>query len=230
MPQKNHSGAGSVIIGLCLVLLGVLWVLNNLEIIDFRIGEWWPVILIAVGLTTLIGARTILNPPSWILMTLGVLFLLATQGVYSWDELWKFWPIALIIIGLSIVLGRRSHRAPPKAARTVDVDEIQGSCVFGGVEKRINSQQFRGGSISALFGGAEIDLRDADLHDDGAVVQISAVFGGATLKIPDSWSVQIQSSAILGGVENKTRNQETSEGRRLVIRASALFGGVEILN
>jgi len=45
-----------------LVLLGVLFLLNNLGFLPLRslvheMGTWWPVILIAVGLAGLIGGK-----------------------------------------------------------------------------------------------------------------------------------------------------------------------------
>ena len=45
------------------------------------------------------------------LITVGVVLLLQTLEVLSWDiwgELWKFWPVLIIVIGVGILLGRRA--------------------------------------------------------------------------------------------------------------------------
>ena len=39
------------------------------------------------------------------------------------------------------------------------------NAIFGGVEKRVNSKEFRGGQLQSLFGGIELDLRDADIAE-----------------------------------------------------------------
>ena len=45
------------------------------------------------------------------LITIGVLLLLQTLGILSWDiwlNLWRFWPALIIIVGVGILLGRRA--------------------------------------------------------------------------------------------------------------------------
>ena len=96
--------------------------------------------------------------------------------------------------------------------------------------KNINSKNFKGGAISTLFGGAEIDLRNSELDEGGAVVDVSTIFGGTEIRIPESWPLDIRSTAIFGGVENKTSNEVKKKGKRLVIKSSTIFGGIEIKN
>ncbi len=226
MSDNKKSFHGASIFGLILVLLGLLWVLSNLDIIDFRFHKWWPLILIALGLINLVGYRKINNPTALILIALGAIFILATHNILEWHEIWKFWPFILIIIGFSILFGRKGKRIE----KTVDVDEINGSAVFGSFERKITNKNFRGGSVAAVFGGAEVDLRLAEMGKDGAVIEAQAVFGGVTILIPESWPVETYASAIFGGIENSAVNKETKEGKRLIIKASATFGGVEIKN
>ena len=45
-----------------------------------------------------------------ILVIVGVVLLLQTTGVVSWDlwlNLWRFWPVLIIAIGINVFLGRR---------------------------------------------------------------------------------------------------------------------------
>lgn len=229
---------GATVAGLLLIALGAVWVMHNLDMLDFRLKEWWPLILIAIGLVHMANSRRLTEPGSWILLLLGGVFLLTTNDILEWNEVWKYWPVILIIIGLSIVFGRHGgHRSRVHSDESEDIDIepsdqdiISGTAIFGGVERRVTDKNFKGGTISAVFGGAEIDLRSADLNDKGAVLEVSVIFGGADIKIPESWALEMRPSVILGGVSNKTSNPEKSGGRRLVIKASAIFGGVDIKN
>jgi predicted membrane protein len=218
--------------------LGVVWVLNNLNILNFRISQWWPLILIVIGLLHLVQHRRITAFGGWFLIFLGVIFLLTTNGILYWNEIWKFWPVALIFIGLSIIFERYGEHKN-KASDSGEGDEvtgpskedrIYGAAIFGSLERKVNNKNFKGGSVSALFAGVEIDLHSADLDEQGAVLSASAVFGGVEIRIPESWAIEIRSTAILGGVSNKGGNEEKTSGKRLVINASAIFGGVEIKN
>ena len=47
-PLSRHRDHGGLIGGLVLVVLGLLFLGNNL-LPDFRFGDYWPVILIVIG-------------------------------------------------------------------------------------------------------------------------------------------------------------------------------------
>lgn len=234
--NKKHS-AGVSAIGLLLIILGAVWILNNLEMIDFELRVWWPLILIVLGLIHLTSHRRITDPGPWILIILGVIFLLTTNEIIAWDDIWKYWPVILIIIGLSIIFQRHGVRKPHKSCvddgdwpETPGDGRITASAIFSGIEKKVSDKNFKGGSISALFGGVEIDLRSAELDEKGAVLNASAIFGGVDIWIPDSWAIELHPTAILGGVSIKTSNEAKTSGKRLVIKASAILGGVDIKN
>jgi len=240
--KKLGSG---VILGSAIILAGILWLLHNTGLVEFPIREWWPFILIVIGITHLFHHSRIFDSFSWIMIALGVIFLLTANDIIEKEEIWTYWPVALIILGISFLLpkgGKKSasgfhfinssHKKHKTAEDelTTDSDRVDESTIFGSLNKRINTKNFKGGSISMLFSGAEIDLRSAELSDEGAVLDISAIFGGVELRIPDSWAVQTHTSAILGGVDARFTNTEASQGKRLIINASAVFGGIELAN
>jgi hypothetical protein len=105
--------------------------------------------------------------------------------------------------------------------------------VFGGVRRRIVSQEFEGGEVSAIFGGVEIDLRAAGTKKDEVVIEMNAIFGGVELMVPDTWDVVVRGAGIFGGYEDKTgpRREPPSGGKRplLVITGEAVFGGVTVM-
>jgi predicted membrane protein len=231
--------------GLLLIVLGVFWVLHNTNMIDFHIRVWWPLILIVLGLLHLYRHRRIFDFAGWLLIGLGVIFLLTGNDIIDKNEIWKYWPILLVFLGISIVFKRGRVFAPGyhykidlkkgvgkegDESRASSDDRIDESTIFGSISKKITTKSFKGGSISVVFGAAEIDLRSAQLAEEGAILDISTIFGGVEIRIPGSWIVQTRSSAVLGGVDAKYSNTEDNTGKRLVINASAIFGGVDIKN
>ena len=104
--------------------------------------------------------------------------------------------------------------------------------VFGGREVFINSQNFYGGKITTIFGGAEYDLRNALLSNNGAVIDSVAVFGGCGFKVPPDWTVKNEVTAVFGGFSDKrgaSPHQVISDpSKTLVIKGFTAFGGIEI--
>ena len=101
--------------------------------------------------------------------------------------------------------------------------------VMGGLELVNNSRQFRGGELSAIMGGIEVDLRQASIKDE-AVIEIFALWGGISMKVPQDWTVSVQIAPIMGGVEDKTIPPKGEPKKRLIIKGTAIMGGAEIKN
>jgi len=107
------------------------------------------------------------------------------------------------------------------------------SAICSHVERNITAKDFKSGSLSAIFGGFEIDLTRAEIEGDEAVIYAEAFFGGGEIRIPETWQVVIEGHALFGAFMDETR-QRPPEGatpaKRLVIRGTAVFGGVSIEN
>lgn len=108
-------------------------------------------------------------------------------------------------------------------------DIIGIEAIFGSVQKRVLSKNFRGGKASAVFGGTEIDLSQADMTEE-AFLNIDVAFGGIKLIVPPHWDVQINVSQVFAGTEDKRFYPQTNidPTKVLVIRGSMVFGGLEI--
>ena len=97
----------------------------------------------------------------------------------------------------------------------------------------MDSKNFKGGSLFAVFGGYKIDLTHAEMEGDRAVINASAVFGGGQIRVPENWQVSAQGAGIFGAYEDKTRHFQpdpTKPSKTLVIKGVAMFGGIEIRN
>jgi hypothetical protein len=112
-------------------------------------------------------------------------------------------------------------------AKETAVDEINSFNVFSGSNLNTSSQSFKGGSVTAVFGGADLDLRQAALAP-GARLDIFAAFGGVDVKVPPDWQVVVRGLPIFGGVDNKAKAPAGENAPQLEVNATVIFGGVDI--
>ena len=225
------SGSGSrIVFGAILVLVGVLLLFSQMGVFDFGdfMGAFWPMIIIVVGLWQWAIRR--FRPSFWpLLLVVAGVFLLALQlDLLDGRGFGVMVGAVLIAFGIWLVI----RKTRPVADRAVsDADAIDHWVIFGGVEESLTSQRFTGGNATVVFGGAEIDLRKAALAEGDVTLNLSAIFGGIEIKVPETWQVVVDGTAILGGVEDKTGGvkQETMQSQpRIHVRAVAIFGGVDI--
>jgi hypothetical protein len=218
---------GKVLVGVVLVGFGALLLLDNLEVVAAgrALADWWPLILVVAGVLAMLGRPR--NLPAAVLFGgVGLALLAVTTGLLEAGTLALLWPLLLIGIGLWIVFARRL----PVPARGATPDETLDVLAFlSGRDIRSHAHPFRGGSIMALLGGVDLDLRGATLAP-GAALNVTAALGGVTIIVPPGWEVVMEGSAILGGYENNTDHGGTPpEGApRLDVRVQALLGGVEV--
>ncbi len=215
---------GRILIGLLLVVLGVLFLLEQggyVEDIGDVIGDWWPVALIAVGgVQLLTNPRLALGP--LILVGAGAVLLLATLDVLPFSVGEMIWPLILIAAGTWFLLGRGA------ATLGAQEDGVNSIVVFSGREIASTSQQFRGGSVLAVFGGTDLDLREAQLDPGGAVLDVVAAFGGVDIVVPTAWRVRVSGLPIFGGWSNKPPGPVPEDAPLLAINALTIFGGMEV--
>jgi len=113
----------------------------------------------------------------------------------------------------------------------VNKDYIDDIAIFGGGHKVIQSDNFKGGNITAIFGGSEIDLTQCKLAEGDNVLDVVIIFGGTEIIVPRDWNVRTNVTPLFGGFSNKSRrdtSQPLDTTRTLVIKGLALFGGGEI--
>ncbi len=157
--------SGRHMIGAALILLGAGFLLDQLDIWDFSgfFGTWWPTAIILIGVIQLVR-RSVPVIPGVIVIGIGVIFLSARLDILPENLSSLIWPLIIILVGIMILATTLKGRM-----RSHDEDAVNHFVAFGGLENRNESQDFRGGSVTALFGGAEIDMRNAQLAVGGGV-------------------------------------------------------------
>jgi hypothetical protein len=237
MSDKAKRTAGTILLGGILILAGALVLLDNLDVLSlrFNIGDWWPLILIVLGVVHIVDSRRLFDFSGLFLILLGGVFLAAELGAIRWDDVWLYWPAVLILLGLSLLFRHAPllSAAPPAAASPGAA--CGDSClrvhnILAGGDRRVTSREFKGGDVSNVLGGVEIDLLEARLAPGDWLLTVSTVLGGVDIRLPRDWRIEVQPTTMLGGVDDHTRQNPDASGGKLVIRASALLGGVEIKN
>ena len=231
--QPRSGMTSQVVLGFLVIAMGLLFLLDNLGILDMHQAvSVWPTLFIVVGTVKLCdtatpGGRLV----GGILVGIGVLLTLDRMDIidFSWRAVW---PLALIGLGaLMLVKAARGRRLLAGGSKDGIADDvIDSTAIMGGFERRVSSQAFRGGEITAVMGGCSLDMRGCAIQPQGeAVINVFAFWGGVTIKCPPDWTVILQGTPILGGFEDKTI-QPPDGARRLVIRGYAIMGGVEVRN
>jgi hypothetical protein len=232
---RVHSHSGRVFAGLVLIVVGGLFLLDRLGEFDFgtMISRYWPVIFFLIGISILIsnGFRRIGSAVFFFL--LGGVFL-AMEFDLVGEDVWNYiWPAAIILLGFWLLV-RPAFRHLESGTEKIpgikdsDVDIV---AMFSGHKRRVESTAFRGGRATALFGGAELDLRGATLAEGKATLELTAIFGGVDLKVPTNWRLVVDAVPILGGVDDKRAPVvEADVKATLYVKATAIFGGIGIKN
>lgn len=229
--SNRRQGA---LVGLVLLVLGVLFLLQNFTDWDIPWGRWWPVILIALGLGSLFKSGS-----SWVggtvLVVLGALFLMDTLDVwdYTIGDVWRLWPVILVLVGAKILFSRRKKPAEKASHQRFDdhssPGEVNVTSVFGSNHKRVTDQALAGGQVVSVFGATEIDLSGASLAGGAATLDVTAVFGGVSIRVPAHWNVDQQITSFLAGVDDKRDPVSPAAGSdRLTLTGTSVFGGIEL--
>jgi predicted membrane protein len=229
----NHAG---LIPGLLMVLVGTIILLDHLGYIHAEeFWKFWPLLVVGLGIAKLFSPGSRVG--GVILILVGTFLQMNKLGLtrLNW---WDIWPIALIAVGISLMFERlnwRLWKSPTLPSGSGASDVLSEFAVFGNVERRINVNNFRGGSINSVFGSVEVDLRSAEIEGEEAVISVEALFSSVELTVPERWVVVCQAQSVFGSYGDETRPPipdvlNNSTRKRLVLRGKAVFGAITVKN
>lgn len=115
-----------------------------------------------------------------------------------------------------------------RAGSSHDEPPLDITAIMGGYQRSVNTRNFRGGEITAIMGGCELDLRQASFQGE-VVINVFVIMGGIAIKVPNDWTVILQGTPLLGGFDERTTPPANGD-KRLIIRGTAVMGGVEVRN
>ena len=233
--DTKSSIPSQVIVGILVVGMGVLFLLDNLDIFDFhRAVAFWPAAFILFGVIKLLDTRSPNGAlVGTVLIVVGVVLTLNRLG-WLHISLRTLWPVLIIFFGATVIYravsGRRLLGVPRTDSDASDAsdDIVDITAILGGFDRRITTPNFRGGEVTAVMGGCELDLRGSSIEQE-AVLNVFVLMGGITLKVPPDWTVALNGTPIMGGFDEKTITAPHAN-KRLVVRGYAIMGGVEVRN
>jgi predicted membrane protein len=226
-------------IGLLLLGAGAFYLLPALGVV---LPPWlfrWEMLFVAAGLFSGVAWR--FRGLFWLLLIL-VGFALLVDDIFPGHRLGAYgWPVALIVFGLYFIFGRKkdtrfwgknslSDENSASDIPPTGEDYVEGIAIFGQVRKKIISKNFQGGDVVAIFGGARIDLTQADMKQV-AELEMVGIFGGIQLVVPAHWKVRTETAVIFGGVDDKrivAQDFNAGTDKEIILRGVAVFGGIEI--
>lgn len=240
--DNNEIGRGlmtpRLIIGLAIALFGVVLVLDRLNlVIADQVLRWWPAVLLAIGALLFAQSRqTGSGANGVIVMIIGGWLLLNSLGVVRLRFWEMFWPMVLIAIG-SVLVMQSMRRQTRRASSTDEDNTLTVFAALSGVKRISTAEHFRGGEITALLGGAQIDLRQAKIPPgEQATLDVFVLMGGCEIVVPASWTVSTPLVPLMGGVDDKrlpalpgsAEHPAGTPPPRLVLRGLLMMGGIEI--
>lgn len=227
MAQQRGRPALStqLVVGVLVVAIGVVLLVHTTGLYDTRfLFDYVPSVFVLLGLYAMVrsGFRNLFGP--MVVVVLAGVWQLTALDVVEGNELAQFWPLFVVLFGLSLVA---SHfRSAPE---DVGDNHVSSFAVFSGTEQRSNSKRFTGADLTAIFGGTELDLREAEIAERPAHVSVTALFGGVDVVVPREWNVQLDVLPVFGGAADDRPNRaEEHEEVDLVVTGFAAFGGVSV--
>lgn len=235
MEGNIQSKSSKVAVGTILIIVGGLFLLQSFDLLPFEVGSVifsWRFIIFVIGVIILINSE---NKVLGVILTAFGSILLIQKIFTDIDINSKFiWGVIIIGLGIYIILRSSRIKFYPKTdgqLNKTSTNFLDDLAIFGGGEKVIASENFKGGNITAIFGGSEIDLTSCKLAEGNNVLNVTAIFGGTTIIVPRNWNVVLNLTPIFGGFSNKIRrepNAEVDQTRTLLIKGVTIFGGGEV--
>ncbi|MDB5272322.1 MAG: hypothetical protein JWO58_689 [Chitinophagaceae bacterium] len=222
--------------GTLLLFTGIFYLLYNLNALPFDAPPYvfsWQMVVVLIGIYYFYR--------SWFwglaFIGMGIYFMLPIMGVLPVFDIHKIWPALLILLGLMVLLGSGfKKKSKKKIMSKNNINEINDgtfdiTAIMGGDSRQISAYDFKGGTITAVMGGIELDLTNCYLSKEGAIIDLSVVMGGVSLKVSREWNIQSEISPILSGIEDAdihTMGVHIDPAALVILRGTVVMGGIEI--
>jgi hypothetical protein len=221
--KRGENPWARLVWGCAIVVAGIIgWLDHTGQLNASDYVQWWPLILIALGVAHL-PQRQWIAAVVWIV--LGILFLppLPFLPHVHLSMILGIWPLLISMAGVTLI----RQALQPTVTDSSNANAFHSVAVMGGVGRTVASNDFVGGDAVAVMGGCEINLGAAKIANE-AVIDVLAFWGGIEIHVPRGWRIENHVVAILGGIVDKTEGHVPAGAPTLIIRGSAIMGGVEV--
>ena len=161
---------------------------------------------------------------AFVLITIGILFLLIENHVLENFNIWRLWPMILVFVGAAKLTQRTSTGL---GITMISLGVIFQLSEFGYLPFR----PYNLWPLILVAAGAALlwkALTPAQEETANAEPESFTIFGGVERRISDPAFTGTEMTAILGGYKVDLRKAQIA-GEKAVITATAIFGGIELL-
>ena len=123
--MENSKNIKRAILGLIVVVVGILFLMDNFNILDFPVRHYilsWKTLLIVIGIAMLASGKK--NAGGIVLIGLGIIFWLPSIFEYQFTIKQIFWPSVLIIIGFVMLSKVRNLNDKPAEEAKLSGEDI----------------------------------------------------------------------------------------------------------
>lgn len=238
-----QTSSNRIWLGVILIILGALFIMDNFGFFYFDFHplffSWYTIFLI-IGIVLVINHKN--SFIGYVFLGIGLIGILRHFPNFFFLDFGNLWPLIFLAIGLWLLFNRRDSQrysrhktqAGQNQSQTnfSSYDCIDEVAVFNTIKRTINSENFKGGRFTSIFGGAKLDFTNAKLAPGENTLEITTIFGGVNIRVPQNWNVLVNVTSIFGGFDDKRFSRvnpaEISQGV-LIIKGAAIFGGGELL-
>lgn len=219
----------NILWGLFFIIIGVIFGLNALDITNINIffNGWWTLFIIIPCFIDLFKDED--KTGNIIGLIVGIVLLIGCLDIIDFDLIWKLLvPAILVMIGLSFIFKDVLNNKVKEEIKKVNKSEAKeySSC-FSSQTVDFTKEEFKGCTLSAIFGGIKCDLTNSTIKED-VVIDATSIFGGITILVPEDTIIKINSTSVFGGVSDERKNKTTAGKHTIYINTASIFGGIEI--
>ncbi|MDO4564349.1 MAG: helix-turn-helix domain-containing protein [Clostridia bacterium] len=196
--EFNSGKRSSIITGCMLLLLGLIYLLANIEGIPITTegNFWWIVLtLTLLGLGTGSFHKRFSFAGAGLILFSGYLFYVKLINPSAGLSFNIIWPVAIVLIGIGMIAQvftrrHRVHRAHSGSNKVVSdySDEngyVRATCSFCDEKAEFTKHEFRGADIDVSFGSYVLDLSEAETFSENCVIEADVSFGSCRIIVPE---------------------------------------------
>jgi hypothetical protein len=183
-----------MVIGLCVMALGVALVLDRLGIMPAeQVLQYWPIGLVLLGASMVLQA------------------LRTDQDGGRRQDFPVGAAIWLVLLGL---LFTHTFERRSAASRDDEGGRVSLFALLSGDRRSPAGERFRGANLTALMGGVRLDLTQAEIPPgEEAVIDVFTMMGGAVVFAPRHWIVEVEAASVMGGISDNRNGAPGGNGR-----------------
>jgi predicted membrane protein len=200
------------------LFVGIFFLTNEIMPYAHFARNFWPIIFIAIGIRMITNRNRTWDKKRW--------------NKDNWKQNWGTTynnPNEPVVDYTQTDAGSATSSATDSAPKShLGDDYLDAVSIFSGAKKRVLSKDFKGGEIVNIFGGADVDLTQADINGR-VIIDVTQVFGGIKLIVPPHWHVTSDMVSLFAGFDDKRMmKSDYGSDKILVLKGTSIFAGVDI--